>query len=219
MEQCITVRGLGRAGAKPDLIVLPMTLEARRPGYEDCLALADEQAAALRRALGALGFPEDAVKTVSFNVSAEYESEPDEHGRYRQCFAGYCCLHELSLEFPLDTARLGAVIGALASCPAAPMFRIRFTVKDPDALSDALLADAAANARARAEALCRASGVRLGALLRIDCGSGGDRPFSNTEVAPRAAGAVLKAARADLAFTPENVETSDTVLFTWAIEG
>ena len=216
MERTIAIQGTGRVSAAPDLIEIPLSLTALDADYESAAAQSEAQLASLRAALEPLGFAEADLPTVSYQVSTEYENVPDEHGVYRSRFKGYRCSHDLKLAFALDMDRLSAVLTALSACSAKPEFRIRFTVCDPDAVYGALLRSAAENARAKAEVLCAASGVKLGGLLHIRYGRNEQEVYSRTnvmyacdEAAPRAKG---------LSIQPDDIRLSDTATFIWAIE-
>ena len=216
MERKIVIQSAGRATTKPDLIAISMTVGATNEDY----ALAVEEAASrtrsLRDSLHPLGFSKEEIKTTNYTVSTRYESEQDERGVYRQRFAGYDCVHSLSLEFPMDSDRLSAVVNALATGSAQPQFHIRFTVKDADAVIDRVLQDASARALARAKTLCAASGVRLGTLIGIEYGSGGMQLYSQTEFAPMLR--MAKVADSSIDVVPEDILTEETVTFSWEIE-
>lgn len=53
-------------------------------------------------------------------------------------FVGYH--HQMKVEFDSDNARLGKVLYALAKCPLQPEFRLGYTVKDPEAARNSMLA-------------------------------------------------------------------------------
>lgn len=220
MDRRIVVRSTGRASTKPDLIVISMTVQATDREYARAVEQSAHRTEAVREALLPLGFSKDDVKTSNYNVSTRYESEQDERGVFRQRFAGYDCFHSLSLEFPLDSARLSAVVSALAQSSAEPQFQIRFTVKDTDAVIDRVLQDAAVRGREKANTLCAASGVRLGALVGIEYGSRGMELYSQTECAPmlRMAKAGNGMAEMDMDVVPEDIRTEETVTFTWEID-
>ncbi len=219
MERRIAVKSTGRATAKPDLVVISMTVQATELDYAGTVAEGARKTEAVKEALLPLGFRKEDVKTTNYNVSTRYESEQDEHGVFRQRFAGYDCVHSLSLEFPMDSARLSAVVCALAESDAAPQFHIRFTVKDPDAVIERVLQDAAKRAAEKAEILCAAAGVRLGMLVGVEYGSRGAELYSQTECAPmlRMAKASANGAVADMDIVPEDIRTEETATFVWEI--
>ena len=216
MERKIVIRSVGRASTKPDLIVISMTVEATDPDYNAAVSEAARRTQSVREALLPLGFAKEEIKTTNFNVSTRYESEQDEKGIFRQRFAGYDCMHSLSLEFPMDSERLAAVVSAIAESSATPQFHIRFTVKDADAVIDRVLKDAAARAREKAEVLCAASGAKLGELVGIEYGSGSMTLYSQTEFAPMLR--MAKASDNSLDVVPEDIRTEETVTFTWELE-
>ena len=218
MERKIVVKSTGRASAKPDLIVISMTVQATEADYARAVEEGARRTEAIRAALLPLGFVKEDIKTSNYNVSTRYEGEQDEHGVFRQRFAGYDCFHSLSLEFPMDIARLSAVVSALTESSAEPQFHIRFTVKDADAVIDRVLHDAAARAREKAEILCAASGVRLGALLGMEYGVQELEIDSQTVCAPMLRMAKSDGGMADMSVVPEDVRAEETVTFSWEIE-
>lgn len=221
MEKLITVRGAGTAHTAPDQIVLDMNISSRDIDYDKAMVLASERIASLRAALEGEGFTADALKTVNFNVSTYYEGYHDDKGIYHNVFGGYNVMHALKLEFPFDADRLSAVISAIAKSGANPELNISFTVREPAAIKRGLLRSAAENARSKAEVLCEASGVKLGALVRIDYDWSHVNTVSNTRFAAQAndeGAACCKASMFGGGFTPEDIHSSDSAAFVWEIE-
>ena len=68
-------------------------------------------------------------------------------GTYKQRFIGYKFRHTLKVEFESDNERLGKVLYALANSPVRPEFRLSYTVKDPEAVKNALLGKAVTDAK------------------------------------------------------------------------
>ncbi len=216
MDRTITVKGTGRVSLPPDQIIIPLVLEASDPEYGAAMEKGGELLDTVRGALAPLGFAKEEIRTTNFNVSTNYESYQDENGRWQQRFAGYICSHHLKLTFDMDTERLSAVAQALAESNAHPQFHIRFTVKEPEAVRSALLEDAARNARAKAETLCRAAGVALGEVQRIDYSWGDLSLDSPTNfVLAESAAMGKRAVAADIA--PEDVTVQDNATFVWEI--
>lgn len=117
-------------------------------------------------------------------------------------FAGYACLYRLKLAFGLDSKRLAAVLSAVAG-------------------SEALLASAAANAREKAQVLCRASGVELGKLIRIDYSWDELNLVSPTryELADSAMPLMAAGKRCAPEIQPDDIDLHDTAAFVWELEG
>ena len=215
MDRTITVRGTGRVVARPDQVEITLTLTAEQKEYDAAMDMAAEQLEGLQDALGAEGFEKDALKTTNFNVSTRYDFHHDERGNTTRVFLGYDCTQGLRLTFPFDTARLGRVLSAISGCTAEPELNIRFTVADPAALSDELLRSAAVGARQKAEVLAAASGAHLGELVRVYY-TWEDRDFAAPTVMA-AAGVRPRAKAAVMDFTPEDIDLTDQVTFTWEL--
>ncbi len=215
----IRVTGKGMLKLRPDTTRITITLEDVRKEYAEALRSAAEEAEVLRELLAGFGFGRSDLKTLQLNVDTEYESY-EERGAYRQRLMGYRFRHLLKVEFLSDNERLGKVLYALASCPVRPEFRISYTLSDPEAARNALLASAVTDAREKAEVLSGAAGTALGDIQSIDY-SWGEIDF---EVRPMARMAVMEDAvmkgaggSFDLDMEPDDVEISDTVTVIWEI--
>ena len=214
MERTITVKGTGTAAFVPDRAEIPITLVTQHQDYEQTVRKSGEQLAQLRESLQETGFAREDIKTRSFDVSPQHESERGADGEWHRVFKGYRCTHALCVSFERNPDRLARVLSMLAACPAKPDFSVRFTVSDRNAVSRKLLQSAAENAREKAGLLCEASGVRLGELVNIDYSWGELNVYSAAEIG--------FAAKAQEDFCPdiepEEIENSETVTFVWRIE-
>lgn len=213
MERTITITGRGSLRLPPDRIELPITLREEDADYAAALSKAGEALSGLTEALEAAGFKAEELRETEFSVSPAYDSVDDGRGRYRQVFRAYECRRELCLRFELDRARLARAVEALASCPAGPEINVRYTLRDPEAAKSALLAKAAQDARAKAEALCAASGVRLGLLMQVRCGMPEPELYSNSHM--RLAAKMSMDGFSGL--SPEEIEVEEEVVFVWEI--
>lgn len=219
MPRTITVKGSGRATAKPDTVVVTMTLKSRSMKYDKAMDAAAVAIDELTRALVDAGFTKDAIKTTDFDVRTDYRDERDYDGTYRRVFHGYIVSHELKLEFPFDTKRLARALSALAESSVRPELSVAFMVKDTAAVNEALLRSASANACAKAKILCDAAGMTLGKLLSIDYNWGELNVYSRTEYSPAPPmGADGRVGAAPIDIEPEDIDVADTVTFVWEIE-
>lgn len=217
MPRTITVKGVGSVSAKPDYIALTLTLESQNLNYEAAMEQAAERIEQLTNALVAAGFEKDAVKTTNFHVYTSYDNQCRPDGTYRRVFNGFVANHELKVGFDFDSHRLTQALSAIGACPAQPQLNVAFTVKDSEAITEAMLRAATANAKRNAEALCQASGVTLGELLSIDYNWGELNLISNTRyqvsndclAAPRMAKSI--------AIRPDDIALSDSAAFVWEI--
>ena len=164
----ITVKGVSKVTVKPDYIEITMKLEAKGKLYAKVMEPATEQLSRLNKALEAIGFEKDSLKTSNFDIQANQERRKDIRGNIQWVFSEFVCKHQLKLSFDLDMDKLAQVLSTIAKCLAYPELNIAFTIKDTAALNEALLRETAMNAKHKAELLCEASDVKLGQLLTID---------------------------------------------------
>lgn len=211
----VTVVGKGSISVKPDLICLGLNIQITDRDCEKAMDKAEASLDELRSILWNCGFEKDDLKTLNFSVRTEYETVPDGNGNYHNVFKGYCCAHDLSVSFPLDTQRLAVVLGRIASSAAAPEISVRFTIKDAESVREELIRMSAADARKKAELLCKASGARRGKLLRISY----DRPDINMN-SPVGYGMDINCLRASakaVSIDPEDIHLTDSAEFEWEI--
>lgn len=162
------VTGKGRLSVKPDRIRLMMNLSELKKDYEKALEASAEMSAKLSEVFCGCGFAVEDLKTLSFNVDAQYEGYNDKNGNWKQRFVGYRFSQSLKLEFPADNERLGKVLYALSKSGVNTEFRIQYTVADVEARRNELLGKAVSDAKEKAAVLANAAGVRLGEISRID---------------------------------------------------
>ena len=215
MPRTITITGQGHVSLAPDTVSVELTLKATNKIYDKAMASSADMLAKLRGAFAGIGFAEDELKTVGFNVYTEHESIRDKDGNYKTVFAGYSCVHNLRLDFAFDTAMLSSVLSAVSGCVADPELNIRFTVKDKKSATDALLADAAADALRKAGILASASGVSLGKLLEISYSFGSADVYSRTSY--RMEAKCMAAGNDGISIHPDSIELNDRATFTWEI--
>lgn len=217
-KKTIVVKGVGTVSAKPDYTVLMMTLNTTDLQYDKTMEEAAIQIDELERTVTGVGFEEHSIKTLNFHVETVYESIRDKNNNYKEVFKGYRCTHQLKLAFDFEPELLSKVLSAISGCSAKPDLNIQFTVKDPAAVSEKLIENAAQNARSKAEILCRASGVKLGELITINY-DWTDLTFtSRTMMLNSCAGEARMAKACFDSFEPEEIRQSDTATFVWTIE-
>ena len=218
----IRITGKGQIKVKPDMTRITITMEDTHPEYEETLRHSAQDTDQLKDILTAHGFERADLKTLSFNVDAEYESYKT-GGAFRQRLIGYRFRHVMKVEFESDNDRLGKILYALANCPAKPEFRISYTVKDQEAARNELLGKAVTDARDKAAVLSAAAGVKLRDIQSID--------YSwreiDLEINPMGRAMLAEPCAVydagvtgcyDLNMEPDDIEVSDTVTVVWNIE-
>lgn len=218
MPRTITVKGVGKVSARPNYIVLSMTLESRNIKYEVAMEKAAESIDLLNEALAGVGFGQSSIKTTNFRVQTDYSDELQKTGRYKRSFDGYVVNHNLKVEFDFESERLKKALSAVGSCLAHPRLSIAFTVKDSTAINEEMLRSATVNAKRKAEILCEASEVELGSLLSIDYNWGELNIFSDTRYYMNQESLDSPRMAKSIEIEPDNIDVSDSATFIWEIK-
>ena len=216
MSETITVRGEGRMSLKPDTVELTAVLSSgEMMNYSAVVKAAEAQITALREALAREGFEKDALKTADMNVNSEYEYRASKKGESSRVFVGYSLRHTLVLSFPMDPVLIDKAFAAATESMSEPELSLCFTVRDKSQVRSGLLRLCAEDAKKSAGALAAALGVSLGAIKEVRC----DVPASDI-----CSGTVVRAklsanARADgFNAVPQDIEVSESAVFTWEIK-
>ena len=217
MEKLITVKGLGHASAKPDLVVLSLGLETTSLDYDQCMKLSGERDELIKAAVVESGLPKDSVKTSNFRISSEYHSVKDKNGNYNSVFDCWKCCHDLKVEFPLDIKLLTKVLHNIAKSKADSKVEVDFTISDSCAVETALLDSAAKNARKKAETLCAALGAKLGDLMKIDYNWSEIDIFSRTAYDSELICSSPVPGCSSPEIDPEDIKVNDSATFVWQI--
>lgn len=221
-EATIRVSGKGMLRLKPDVTRITITLTGCYKNYAESLKRSAEDTESLKDVLAGLGFERTDLKTLSFNIQIRTESYQTKNHEWKERFVGYEFRHVLKVDFPSDRERLGKILYALAHAKVQPELQLSYTVKDPEASKNALLAAAVADAKTKASVLAGASGVKLGGILRIDYS------FAQLDFECRPMRGNMMQAKAcangadecyDMDIEPDDIEVSDTVTVVWTLTG
>ena len=215
----IRVTGKGKIAVKPDMVRLVLNLEDMSKSYEETLEQSTIQVEMLKDCFEMLGFKRTDLKTLSFNVDTKYESYQVADKSWKSRFMGYEFKHSLKIEFDADNERLGRVLYALAHCPVQPEFRIIYTIKDVEASKNLLLEKAVVDSKAKANALTKAAGVKLGDILTIDY-SWGEIEFISTPMSRMMEPCMMveeDTCSYKIDIEPDDIDVSDTVTIVWNI--
>ena len=221
-EATIRVTGKGMLRLKPDVTRITITLIGCYKDYGESLRRSSEDTESLAAVLGKLDFAREDLKTLNFSVQTRMESYQTKNHEWKERFVGYEFRHVMKLDFPSDSDRLGRVLYALAHADVNPEFRLSYTVKDPEASKNALLAAAVADARAKAGVLAASSGVTLGKILRIDYSMATIdfecRPMNDGLMLAKACGTANYGSYT-MDIQPDDIEVTDTVTVVWTLTG
>ncbi|HSB11093.1 MAG TPA: SIMPL domain-containing protein [Blastocatellia bacterium] len=148
----------------------------------------DAVIAELRKILGANAD----IKTIGYSVSPTYRY-PKEGGQ--PTISGYSASNTVQIKTS-DLSKVGKLIDASTQAGANSIQALRYTLKDDSAARAQALREASTKARAKAEAIASALGLKIARVLRVEEGASGPRPLYEIE------GASGGALRAQMAPTP-----------------
>ena len=207
----VKVQGKGRVSAEPDIVTLAFDIEAHHMQYGKSITHLNKRVNELRKNLAECGRDAVELKTSSFNVHV--------HTRYENkvsVFDGYMASHRLHIELPLKKELLNQVLHSVAKGLSGAEFRLNFSVKDQVGLRRMALANAVQEARANAEALAKAAGVKLGKLQQIEYGWGEVHFYDHSMPVYSESADTMPTQLADI--EPDEVEASDNVTLVFEIE-
>ena len=223
-KRVIRVTGKGFIKLKPDLTIINIDMEGCHKAYEDTLRKSSEDVELFKDIFEKQGFARDEVRTRSFDVSPKYENYQTKNGIWKNRLVGYSYNHSLKVEFDSDNDRLGRITYALAHAKGiTPSFSLVYAVKDKEAAKNLLIGRAVEDAKAKAEILAKAAGVKLINIQSIDY-SRGEHDFA----VPMAAFGKCRAVGSgdagclpqsyNVNVEPEDIEEDDTVEVVWSID-
>ncbi len=167
----ITISAEARRTAAPDLAVLGAGVVTQAPDAAAAMAENSRRMTAVVAALRRAGIEPRDLRTSQLAVQPQYR-----YGEGRApAITGYQATNQVTVRLR-DLARLGPVVDALVKEGANRIDGPNFIVEKPEPLLDAARADAVRAARARAELLAAAAGVRIVRVLTIQEAGGAPEP-------------------------------------------
>jgi hypothetical protein len=163
MAPSVTVTGEGLVTMEPDLaeIEIGVVSDAKTAplaGKENAAKLA-RVIAEMKKLLG----PGDEIKTIGYSLSPNYR-HPKEGGKPE--ITGYTATNIVRLRTG-GLQKVGSLIDAATQSGANRIQRLVFTLKDEDAAKREALRNAAAKAKAKAEDMARALGLKIARVLSV----------------------------------------------------
>ena len=158
----LTMNGIGVARIAPD--VAEITLGVVTEAKDAAKAHADNAAQATRvqNAVKALGIAERDIQTTRYDFSPVYDVK--DNGR--SVTTGYTVTNSVVVKVR-NLDNVGKVIDAALANGANRVDSLEFSASDPSAAKNAALADAARDARNKADAVAKALGVRIVRILNV----------------------------------------------------
>ena len=160
----IRVTGDARVTAKPDRVQIDIGVTTRAAQSQDAASQnahdVDSVLAAVRKAGGSAA----SLRTISYALSPNYRYHPKEG---EPTIEGYTAVNVVQVTLD-ELGKIGAVIDAATQAGANHVQGIQFTLRDQDAVRAEALREAASRARAEADVLAAALGLKVLRVLTVE---------------------------------------------------
>lgn len=169
MPQRPVIRTTGEATVQvqPDLARVDVGVISEAPTADKAAADAASRVDAVVRALrGAVGQGGE-VRTISYSVQPVYSYPGGTRPSGKPTISGYTARNIVEVTTP-NLNRVGALIDAAMKAGANSVQKLEFTLQRPQAAQEQALREAAKDARASAEAIASALGLRITRIIAVD---------------------------------------------------
>lgn len=165
-ESGILVTGEGRVAVAPDMAAISLGVRHRGDTAQEAMGMVTGDVAGILAALSDLGVAGADQQTSGFFLRPVYNSRGINDGSPPD-LVGYEAGNTVTVRVR-DLARLGPTLDAVIEIGANEFNGLRFDLQDPSAAQSLARRLAVGDARARAEELAEAAGVKLGRLIRMN---------------------------------------------------
>ena len=162
----LIVSGSGQARVAPDEAHVRLGVVAQAPTARAVQDQVSRTAGAVLDAIRKLGIPAEDVQTSGLSLSPLYSQVRQSNENQSPKITGYQANNTVTVRVG-DLAKTGPVIDAGLGAGANSLEGVDFGLRNDEAARAQALADAARAARAKAETLAKALGVRLGEILEV----------------------------------------------------
>jgi len=169
----ISVNGQATVKVAPDTVSFGLGVQSQAATAGEAMDQCSEAMTRIVNALVTAGVPKTAIQTANISLYPQYDyGKEGSSGR----IVGYQASNQLTVTWTrLDIGKLGDVIDAAVKAGANTVSGISFSVADTQSLYLQAIGEAVRDARAKADALAAAAGVKVGAVknMSLDSYSGG----------------------------------------------
>lgn len=152
----LSVSGSGDASAAPDVARLQLGVSSHAPTAQAAVDQTNQAQAAVIAAVKGKGVDPKDLQTSNYSVSAEFSNKPNEPN----VITGYVASTSV-LVTVRKVGDVGTILDAAVTAGANQISGISFGLADSEALLSQARAKAVANARAKADEMAKAAGVKL----------------------------------------------------------
>lgn len=171
VERVFSVSASGKTLVKPDTAQLRIGVVTQpQKTAADAVKQGNEQMTKVVEALKAAGVKAEEMQTSGYNLNPRY-TYTNERG---QQLEGYELYQELRVKLGIDeTTKISDVLAAATGAGANQVGDVQFVVDNPDQAKLAARQEAIQKAKAKAQQLSRATGLRLGKIVDVLEDAGG----------------------------------------------
>ena len=173
----LAVSGEGEVTVAPDRADVSFSAEASEKSLADAEKAVTEATARLLKLCDSLGIPKNHVRSAQLNVSPQYDGSVVSN---RPRIVGYYVSRQVEVDLR-DLGKLGKLLQGAVEGGANRVAGVNFGSTKKDEHQRAALALAAEDAKANAEVLARAMGVKLGRLHTLAASESGGMPMMAQE--------------------------------------
>ena len=182
----LQANGTGEVMVTPDIAIV--TLGVTSQATEASAALA-ANSAALSKAIAAIkaaGVAKKDIATAGFSIDPVYEPAKTPPSDRPPSIVGYRVVNQVRVTVR-DVKKSGGLLDAVVSAGANRVSGIAFDISDRKTAADNAIRAAIRDARAKAELMADAAGLRLVRILSVNASENGGRgPIMAFDMAPRA---------------------------------
>jgi uncharacterized protein len=160
----IRVTGDARITAKPDRAQIDVGVRTQAPTSQEAATQNARQVDAVLAAVRKATAGAAVLKTISYSLNPEYRYHP---GGGEPTLEGYTAANVVQVTLD-DLAKIGSVIDSATQAGANHIQGIQFTLRDQDAVRAEALREAALKARAEADVLAAALGLKVVRVLSVE---------------------------------------------------
>jgi len=160
----IRVTGDARVTAKPDRVQIDIGVTTRARQSQDAATQNTRQVDAVLAAVRRVAGPTAVLKTVSYSLNPNYQYHPQGG---EPTIDGYTAVNVVQVTLD-ELGKIGAVIDAATQSGANHVQGIQFTLRDQDAVRAEALREAVLRARAEADVLAAALGLKVLRVLSVE---------------------------------------------------
>lgn len=206
-ERTVTTTGEAAIDRAPDQAWVTVGVEARAPKPQQAQQQAAGVMIAIQKALQALGIPEAHIRTVGFNLAADWDYSND-----RRTLRGYVVTNQVEVRVD-DITKVGDVLDRSIAAGGNTIHGVRWDIKDRVTVERDALRQAVEDAKQRAEVAVAAAGATLGPVASItEQRQSGPQPMMRLQMA------VAEDAMASTPISPGEIEIRAMVTVSFRIQ-